>query len=236
VNYWIENGEYKTPPGKCVQTENAFVNLETGELLQRMKDSSVGLPRREVAVKGLEDIRLYGTDRFTATVQEYSEGVHVLDGRYNEETGDYEDCRVLPSPTGRNCEKNWLPIGNTGNMIYDWHPFRIVGPNARVQNTPPMFSLFRGSAPPVRRGNEWMALVHFVQYSKPRKYYHCFVTLSKDLVPVRISLPFVFRTPSIEYCVSFRIMDMYAECYASFMDSEPSRVLIPLKSIEWVSI
>jgi glycosyltransferase involved in cell wall biosynthesis len=236
VNYWIENGDYKTPAGKCVQTENAFVNLDTGELLQKMKDSSVTLPRREVAVKGLEDIRLYGTDRFTATVQEYSDGVRVLEGCYNAETGDYEDCRVLPSPTERNCEKNWLPVGDTGNTIYDWHPLRIIGPNSCTRNTPPMFSLFRGSAPPVKRGDEWLALVHFVQYSKPRKYYHCFVALSKNFVPLRISLPFVFRTPSIEYCVSFRIVDSYAECYVSFMDSEPSRARIPLSGIEWASI
>jgi glycosyltransferase involved in cell wall biosynthesis len=236
VNYWIENGDYKTPPGKCVQTENAFVNLQTGELIRKMKDSSVGLPRREVAVKGLEDVRLYGTNRFTATVQEYSDGVRVLDGHYNSETGDYEDCRVLESPAGRSCEKNWLPVGDTGNMIYDWHPLRILGPNACVRPTPPMFSLFRGSAPPVKHGDGWIALVHFVHYSKPRKYYHCFVALNKDFVPLRISLPFVFRTPSIEYCVSFRIVNQYAECYVSFMDSQPSRALIPLSSVEWVSV
>ena len=236
VNYWIENGEYKTPPGKCVITENAYVNLETGELQMAMKDASVSLPRRQVAVKGLEDIRLYGIDRFTATVQEYSEGVSILDGRYNAETGNYEDVSVLESPFNRTCEKNWLPIGDTENFIYDWHPLQILGPNPKVYETPPMFSMFRGSAPPVPVEDGWWALVHMVQYSKPRKYYHCFVSFDNNWRPRKVSIPFVFASPSIEYCVSFRIANGAAECYASFMDSNPARVTIPMSEIEWVSI
>lgn len=234
VNYWIENGDYKTPAGKCVQTENAYVNLETSEVVTRMNDASVSLPRRDVAVKGLEDIRLYGTDRFTATVQEYSEGVRVLDGRYNAAEGVYEDCKVLDSPDNRPCEKNWLPVEES--MIYDWHPLRIIGPNARVHSTPPMFSLFRGSAPPVKQGDEWWALVHFVHYSKPRKYYHCVVVLDAAFKPLRLSLPFVFRSASIEYCVSMRIANGALECYVSFMDSDASRVRIGLADLHWVSI
>jgi hypothetical protein len=201
-----------------------------------MKDSSIPLPRRDVAVKGLEDIRLYGTNRFTATVQEYSEGVSVLDGRYNAETGDYEDASILESPFDRKCEKNWLPIGDTESFIYDWRPLQILGPNPKIYETPPMFSMFRGSAPPVRVDDGWWALVHMVHYSKPRKYYHCFVSFNREMKPRKVSIPFVFASPSIEYCVSFRIVDNAAECYVSFMDSNPARVTIPVSEIEWVSI
>lgn len=236
VNYWIENGDYKTPPGECVRTENAYVNLESGDVLARMADSSVTLPRRECSVKGLEDIRLYGTDRFTATVQEYAEGVRVLDGRYLASEGRYADCRVLDSPTGRSCEKNWLPIGDTGDMIYDWRPFRVLGPKACTHPTPPLFSLLRGSAPPVRCGTEWWALTHLVHYSKPRKYFHCMVALDDAYVPRRVSLPFVFRSASIEYCVSMRVVGVSVECYVSFQDCESSRATIPLSSFQWVSI
>jgi glycosyltransferase involved in cell wall biosynthesis len=236
VNYWIENGEYKTPPGTCVHTENAYVNLETGELLKTMNDATVSLPRREVSVKGLEDIRLYGTDRFQATVQEYAPGVRVLDGRYNAETGCYEDCKVLESPHGRSCEKNWLPVGDTGNILYDWHPLQVIGPNAVTHSTPPLFSLFRGSAPPIRRGDEWWALVHLVHYSKPRKYYHCFVVLNSTFKPLRMSLPFVFQSPGIEYCVSMRLLEETAECYVSFQDCNASRVTIAYEDLEWVSV
>jgi glycosyltransferase involved in cell wall biosynthesis len=236
VNYWIEAGEYKTPPGTCVQTENAYVNLESGDVLAVMKDRSVTLPRREVHVKGLEDIRLYGPDRFTATVQEYSDGVRVLDGRYNQTDGVYEDCRILDSPDNRPCEKNWLPVADTGNVLYDWHPLRVLGPDACVHSTPPLFSLFRGSAPPVRTGTEWWVLVHFVYHSKPRKYYHSVVVLDATFKPCRFSLPFVFRSATIEYCVSMRLLPSALECYASFQDTDASRVTIPLAALEWVSI
>jgi glycosyltransferase involved in cell wall biosynthesis len=236
VNYWIENGDYKTPPGTCVHTENAYVNLESGDVLAMMKDSSVPLPRHEVHVKGLEDIRLYGTDRFTATVQEYSEGVRVLDGRYNATAGVYEDCRILDSPDNRICEKNWLPVADTGNVLYDWYPLRVLGPDACLHSTPQLFSLFRGSAPPIRNGSEWWVLVHFVHYCKPRKYYHCVVALDAAFKPCRFSLPFVFRSASIEYCVSMRLLPSALECYASFQDTDASRVTIPLTELEWVSI
>ncbi len=236
VNYWMEGGSYKTPPGECVKTENAFVNLETGEVLATMNDASVTLPRREVHVKGLEDVRLYGSNRFTATVQEYSPEVRVLDGVYDTTTGEYRDCAILPSPQGRGCEKNWLPIADTGLMIYDWHPFQVIGTKSYTHQTPPMFSLFRGSAPPVRRGHEWWALVHMVEYTTPRRYYHCFVALDLDYKPTRITLPFVFESASVEYCVSFRFVDATVECYVSFMDADSSRVVIPLRDLEWVSV
>lgn len=234
VNYWIENGEYKTPSGQCVLTENAYVNLETFEVVAKMDDASVHLPRRDVRVKGLEDIRLYGGDRFTATVQEYADGVKVLEGRYNSAKGVYEDCKVLASPENRECEKNWLPVD--GDILYDWFPLRVLGPRARVHATPPLFSMFRGSAPPVQRDDEWWTMVHMVQYSKPRKYYHCVVVLDKHYRPLRVSLPFVFRSPSIEYCVSIRMLSSALECYASFMDCDASRVTIPLEKFEWVSV
>lgn len=236
VNYWMEGGQYKTPPGECVRTENAFVNLETGEVLAKFDDASVTLPRRDTHVRGLEDIRLYGSNRFTATVHEYSPEVRVLDGVYDPDTGTYRDCAILPSPHGRSCEKNWLPIGDTGLMIYDWHPFQVIGASPRTYTTPPLFSLVRGSAPPVRHGDEWWALVHMVDYTTPRRYYHFFVALDLEYRPTKSTLPFVFGSASVEYCVSVRIVDDCVECYVSFMDADSSRVVIPLRDLEWVSI
>lgn len=236
INYWIENGEYKTPPEKCVLTENAYVNLDTGEVVTKMLDSSIQLERRNVHVKGLEDVRLYGKDRFTATVLEYSDGPRVLDGRYNSESGNYEDYTILKSPENRYCEKNWLPIEESGNFIYDWFPFRIIGPNPKIVSTPPIFSLFRGSAPPIRVDNEWWVLVHIAHYSKPRKYYHCLVVLNDVYTPIRFSLPFVFKSIGIEYCISFRSIGETLECYTSTFDSNPAKIIIQKSRLYWISI
>ena len=236
INYWMETGDYKTPPGECVRTENAFVNLETGEVLATMKDASITLPRREVAVKGLEDVRLYGDNRFVATVQEYTEGVHQLDGVYDVSTGTYQDVAVLPSPTNRSCEKNWLPIPGTNSFVYDWHPFQTIGTLAKTYPVPPFFALLRGSAPPVQRNGEWWVLAHFVDHTKPRRYYHCVVVLDETFRPVRVSLPFVFKSPGVEYCISTRFVDSALECYVSFEDTNPSRVVIPVSDLAWNSI
>jgi hypothetical protein len=78
--------------------------------------------------------------------------------------------------------------------------------------------------------------VHFVYHSKPRKYYHSVVVLDATFKPCRFSLPFVFRSATIEYCVSMRLLPSALECYASFQDTDASRVTIPLAALEWVSI
>lgn len=245
VNYWMSNGEYFTKDNCPVQTQNAYVNLDTSEVIQKMDDSSITLDRFDTHVKGLEDVRVYQSGnnlRFTATsVREYEKNaVRVLCGEYNKDSGLYENTRVLKSPLNVDCEKNWLPIANTDMMIYSWSPYRIVDSNSAIiktVNTPVFFSYLRGSAPPVKRGDVWWTLVHFVEYSKPRKYYHCFVELNKSLEPTRISLPFVFKSPSVEYCVSFRFQnENTVEFYTSFMDSNPHRIEAVISTFEWISI
>jgi tetratricopeptide (TPR) repeat protein len=245
VNYWIDNGEYKTKHGCDVQTQNAYMNIETGELLKKMEDASVSLPRFPTNVKGLEDVRLYkfnGNLRFTTTsVREYEEGmVRVVDGQYNETLGTYSDVSVLNSPNDNPCEKNWLPIENTNKFIYRWFPLAIgekTGSSFNIiKNTPVpnIFSLFRGSAPPIRFNNNFMALVHFGEYSKIRNYFHCFVELSEDLSVIRMSAPFVFEKNGIEYCVSFRNTEKsFVECYFSSMDCHPKKAIIDLEKIMW---
>jgi glycosyltransferase involved in cell wall biosynthesis len=236
VNYWIENGEYKTPRGEPVQTHNAYMNLETGGEVRKLEEPS--LPKNaDARVRGFEDVRVVG-DKFTATVAEYTPSPHVMYGTYPE----YSDCRILKSPMNRECEKNWLMCPETDEMIYDWRPLQIgkvQGDALKIVHeyaTPPLFSLFRGSAPPVWVGTEWWVLVHFVEYSKPRKYYHCLVALDKDYKPLQVTLPFVFASPSIEYCVSVRDSELDLAFYVSFMDKDSSEVRIPKTSFMWMSV
>lgn len=244
VNYWIENGTYFTKDSVPVQTYNAYINLETNEVIAKMLDSSIKLEQFETNVKGLEDIRLFTNGnqiKFTATsVREYQKDVlRVITGDYNT-NGNYENVRVLNPPTNNECEKNWLPIKDTNKFIYGWHPYTIIDDNANtisVTQTPPLFNLFRGSAPPIRYNDDWLSLVHLVEYSTPRKYYHCFVKLDSNLLPKYISLPFVFKSISIEYCVSIRFATQNTiECYVSFMDKNPHKELINTDDITWISI
>jgi glycosyltransferase involved in cell wall biosynthesis len=245
VNYWMEGGEYKTRGGP-VDTQNAYMNLATGECVTKMSTEGLSLPVAPSAVRGLEDVRLYRDDGqlkcFATSVREYDANrVCQVEGTYDVATGSY-DLRVLKSPFSRPCEKNWIPIPGTGLVIYEWWPLRIGtihGENLRLQithETPPLFQLFRGSAPPLATPTGWIALVHFVEYSTPRKYYNCMVDLDSAYKPRRVTLPFIFYSPSVEYCISFRKVDGAYTFFVSQMDANPSKIVIRENAFEWVGL
>ena len=238
------DGQYKTKDGSPIQTENIYVNLETGELVVRMNDKTVNLPRSESRVKGLEDIRLFKKDNIinfiSTSYNEFCPTIGIITGEYNID-GTYSNCKHLSSPLNNSCEKNWLPILDTDRFIYSWNPLRIINSNTDILNTfktPELFKIFRGSSPPVMIDDKLICMIHFVDYSGLRKYYHVFVELHKETyVPIRISVPFVFKTVSIEYCISFRnLNNTYIECYPSFMDGDPSRAIVKMTSIKWIDI
>jgi len=252
VNYWMEYGQYKTIENESVDTQNAYMNIETGKVIRVMKDD-IGMVKYPTSVKGLEDVRLYEEDglHFTATsVYEYMEGrVCPLHGDYNKDTGEYENIVAVKSPFDRQCEKNWCAIPGTGMFVYDWYPLRIGSihkSSFKVQftlTTLPIFEMFRGSAPLIpslyagANGQVgWLALVHFVEYSMPRKYYHCFIELESSYKPIRMSIPFVFQNASVEYCISFRSIGDTLEMYVSFMDSNPKKVTVEWSALEWIPI
>jgi len=237
VNYKVQDGNFVTPDAISL-CENACFNIETGQLVAKMDESTVGLPVIEHHIRGLEDVRGYsdknGTPCFTATVHNYDKDIRILQGKYT--TGEYKDCKVIPSPQGRHCEKNWLPINGTDKFIYDWHPLTLVDTNGTIVSqvqTPPMFSNFRGSAPPIRIDGKWWVLVHMVDYGPPRKYYHCLVELNSDLVPTRISMPFTFVSPAIEYCLSFRRVDDTLHFFAGINETALSRFIVRLTEFTW---
>jgi tetratricopeptide (TPR) repeat protein len=242
VNYTVKDGAFLVPSNLSL-CENASVNLVTGQLISKMDESTVGLPTTHHTVRGLEDIRVYssktGQLEFTATVHNYEKDViRILHGNYSLQ-GSYTDCAVLPSPKNRMCEKNWLPISGTNTFIYEWHPFTLLNSKGDVISTtptPPMFSLLRGSAPPIRMGAKWWALVHLVEYDTIRKYYHCLVELSAEMKPVQITLPFVFVAPGIEYCLSMRSSRSTLYCYAGINETDVSEFAIPHTEFTWVSL
>ena len=240
VNYWIDGSDYKTPRSEPVQTYNACVNLDTLEVVQTMDDTTVGIPTREHHIRGLEDVRVCG-DEFTATVHNYAPHIRVMRGKYNKDKGSYSDCVVLESPFKKDCEKNWLLMEGTSNMIYDWCPLRILDKKGEIvatHKTPDWFCLLRGSASGRLYKNEIWVLTHLVEYSDPRKYYHCFVKLDKEtFAPKAVSIPFVFKSPAVEYCTSFTISDAgQIRFYVSFKDTDSSMVVSSDSAIEFVSI
>jgi hypothetical protein len=121
-------------------------------------------------------------------------------------------------------------------MIYDWHPLTLVDESGTIVKeipTRPMFSAFRGSAPPIRIDNKWWALVHMVDYGPPRKYYHCLVEMNDDFTTTRISMPFVFVSAAIEYCLSFRRVEDTLHFFVGINETALSRFVVRFSEFSW---
>lgn len=248
INYTIEpNGSYTMPNG-IVETKNAYINLETMECVAKMEEPLVNF---DTHIKGLEDLRLYkfqDKHYFTATSfkQYIQDKVSIVHGEYDIGTQTYKNYRGIESPLKSDCEKNWVNIPRTNEFIYSWSPLRIgtIQDNQfiftkEIGDTPPLFSLFRGSASPVEVNGKWLVLVHFVEYCQPRKYYHCFVELEKHSYKIlKVSLPFVFEKIGIEFCISGRFIKETSELeyYFSSWDANPAKIRLSIDSLEWIEL
>lgn len=236
-----QDGVYST--NHTVKTQNAYYDLSSDKIVP-MQDSSITLARRDCHIRGLEDVRVFQKKDglyFTATTLEFSPNIQILYGKYCPDTRRYENCRVLESPFGQPCEKNWLGVSHTDDIIYGWHPLRIgkvEGNQLHIHTTiatPTFFSNIRGSAPPVRIQDELWTMVHVVEYSTPRKYYHLIVVLDANTYTVRrMSLPFVFKQPTVEYCLGMTISEEGLQCVYSNMDDNPELMTIESKNLQWI--
>ena len=242
INYLSpKDGNYITRDGSPIQTKNAYVNLDTMSFINMINV----IPKFDSHVNGFEDLRLYnyhGKLMFTATsFKEEIEGkISIVHGEYDINSKLYKNYCGIQSPINSVCEKNWVNVPGTDEFIYSWSPLRIgkIQENKFYFNkeidTPPIFSLFRGSASPIEVNGRWIVLVHFVEYCQPRNYYHCFVELEKSSYTIlKVSLPFVFEKLGIEFCISGRLVNESLEYYFSSWDCNPAKITIDIPSITW---
>jgi hypothetical protein len=213
-----------------------------------MKDDSIKLPRNPTHICGLEDVRIYANSTyelcFVATTAEYSNKLSIIRGKYHPDTGEYSDYVVMQSPTNAMCEKNWLPISGTENFIYQWHPLEIrtfVGPRAPLHvshETPWFFRHLRGSAAPIKVKNELWALTHFVIGATPRIYFHCIVVLDNATYrPKRISVPFVFYSKLIEFCINMSVSSASKiTCMFAILDEAPYTATFSIPDNQWIQV
>jgi tetratricopeptide (TPR) repeat protein len=239
-NYTVPG--YASKDGGPLQTKNVKYNLETGEykVIENNKP-----PIYDSKIQGIEDLRIFSTNgKLMYTANNYSE--YISDVTWSVIHGEYEsdEFKLIESPLNVKMEKNWLHIPDTDDFVYSWGPLRIGKINdtrfefTREIKTPLLFALFRGSAPPVIINDTLMFLVHFVEKTNPRRYYHCFVELDKTTyTPLRMSYPFIFRGYRCEFCLSMRLIDNDTiECYVSFDDSDINKITVNPSSLEWYTM
>jgi hypothetical protein len=238
----MKEGTYS--PDTTVRTRNV---LWDGTRATVMDDSATGLPLLPHRIEGLEDVRVYvddlGVTRFVASCAQVGPKIRVVRGDYGVATRSLRNCAVIEPPTDTDCEKNWLPIPSTNTVLYAWRPLQmgvIKGSKLEIQATHPtpwFFKHLRGSAIPIRMGPEVWALVHYVEYSQPRKYYHCIVALDgDDYRPRRITLPFTFKATGIEYCLGWSSEGESLTFAFSSWDDNPCVTTAPLSRFEWIAL
>jgi hypothetical protein len=243
VNYVIDqrNGSYTMKQGTYsadypVRTRNVVWDGVKARLLSDTPGT------RDAHIKGLEDVRVYmdadGVLRFVATSSEFSPKIRMVGGTY-------PPCNpvLLEPPTDTECEKNWLPINGTADIVYRWRPLEVgsLENNKLVIHTthatPWFFQHLRGSAIPIRVGDELWALVHYVEYSQPRKYFHCFVSLDPTTyAPKSITLPFVFKAQGVEYCLGCTKTDSAITFVFSSWDDNPCVTTVPIDAFTWLQV
>ena len=193
-------------------------------------------------ILGLEDIRLfYNTKKnelsYSASTKEYSynESIRIVVGKYNVDSLNLEFNNIIKPPTETTCEKNWIFIDD--NVIYSWYPMKIgsIVDNKlnihTIYDLPAIFDGMRGSTSAVRCGTELWCITHSVT-SEPRKYYHYIVVLNDKLKPIRMSIPFCFKSPSIEYCLGFERINSDFIFTCSYMDADPGILKVPIAFID----
>ena len=244
TTYTMKDGSYSDH--NPVITQNACYNEITKEITL-MDDSSTNLPKIQAQVRGLEDLRIYrdklGDLRFTATVAEYVPYHAIMRGKYDPDTGKYSDCMVMESPSGSHCEKNWLSIAGTDDVIYHWFPLQIGtyrGSKLDIHTrhtTPWFFRHLRGSGAPARVKNELWVLTHFVIGEHPRYYFSCIVALdAKSYRPTRISVPFLFNSSLVEFSLNIRVEGKKIKCIYSTVDDNLSEVTFQIKDEDWIQV
>jgi hypothetical protein len=251
VNYIIDqrNGSYTMKEGTYspdhkVRTRNV---LWDGKQALLMDDSATGLDLLPNRIEGLEDVRVYQDElkaiRFVATCAQVGPKIRMVRGDYSITTRSLRNCKVMKPPTDTDCEKNWLPIPLSSSFLYAWHPLQvgtIKDDTLVIQATHPtpwFFKHLRGSAIPIRMGQDLWVLTHYVEYTQPRKYYHCIVVLDgEDYTPRRLTLPFTFKLTGIEYCLGWKA-DVDGITFAfSLWDDDPCLTTAPLSHFEWLTL
>ena len=87
-------------------------------------------------------------------------------------------------------------------------------------------------------GSDLWVLTHYVEYSQPRKYFHCIVVLDAEhYTPIRISMPFTFKATGIEYCLGWKNEGIDSLTFAfSSWDDNPCLTTVPFSRFEWLTL
>jgi glycosyltransferase involved in cell wall biosynthesis len=209
-------------------------------------------PARDSHIKGFEDVRICShNDKM------YGVGVHWEYGQHNhpsivffhlpQKNDKYVIDRVMPITYKDDvCQKNWVLFSDGKDLcaIYSHHPLTILRIDTETGDTNVVkeqyseydLSNIRGSAIPVRVGDDWIVVTHEVVHRDTRKYFHRFLQYSSDWVLKNVSEPFYFKRFYVEFTLSVMYNEKENTLVIPFSTKDNSTELttIPYQSIKWL--
>lgn len=206
-----------------VRTQNYWAEYDRDGNSQKCYEIVCTDPRptiRDSHIKGFEDIRVCWHNN-----QLYGLGVHWEYGAHNHPSivffsmAKVEDKYVIDRITpitykDDSCQKNWVLFSDGKDLcaIYSHNPLTILRLDTEtmgsevtvVKETQTEIDLshIRGSAIPVRVGDDWIVLTHEVVHKDTRKYYSRFLLYSSDWTLKDVGEPFYFNRFYVEFSLS----------------------------------
>jgi glycosyltransferase involved in cell wall biosynthesis len=236
VNYKINaKGGYEVENG-WVKTKNVRLELDAGfrivseKMLQDNTERRVPLNWAHSGMEGIEDVRITRLDNgdmwFTGTICQTSGQMGTCVGRY----ANRLEMTELQTDVQKKCEKNWVFLPNSLDMIYDWCPLRVGELNAEKTTLtlkpslpmPRLFELARGSSNGVEFYGEYWFVVHlvYIQDNGARVYFHSLAVFEPSMKLKRYTAPFKFTDHPTEYCLGLVVEPGRLLMSHSVMDRE----------------
>jgi tetratricopeptide (TPR) repeat protein len=226
ANYETTNAQhytYRSQDGYII-TRNVIADLDKDFkiLHDRRAPMELQIPdeaiiNRSTNILGVEDCRWLTPTSVIATTRQFgvTDMNRMIRVDFDYGTRKVTNLTPLTAPVAHEdheCQKNWLPFVWKGRemFIYRINPFTIftldgVKVLEWTSKSDITFDGFRGSAAPVHWSSSnpkeaFIIVAHFSQYGGGgRHYYHRFITLGDDLVPVRISKIVCLTDEAIQY-------------------------------------
>ena len=231
VSYRITpSGSYDYPGVILTRNRKVILNkefqLQNSTLLDQEYEGGL--------IKGLEDVKLFNYNNkiyFTCTC--------VPDKMPRVGYGEYDTNVFTVFKTDKQCEKNWVFIPNSLNMIYRWSPLEIgaiIEDELKIiesHDMPKMFEMARGSTNGVEFQDEYWFVVHFVHMhqNEPRMYYHSLVRFDKTMKLKYYTMPFKLSSCSIEYCTGLIITE--SDVIFSFSENDSASKIAKYPKVEF---
>jgi glycosyltransferase involved in cell wall biosynthesis len=189
-----------------VNTINTRVELDKNFQVESI-ENFITPDLNEKHVNGIEDLKLIGYQNQVLFIG--NKWINKL--QIQQVIGEYTANGILPetiisSPEQRIYEKNWVPFVQNEKLyyVYDWSPITIGTIDGTKFKTHKILNKslphYRGSSPGFAYGKYLFFLVHNVEYSTPRNYYHSIVILDINTLEfVKASKLFTFDGNGIEF-------------------------------------